>query len=142
MELHIRHATDNDLIDVRRWLEADTGPTGFVSHYEPTKGSINLDDTSDAWVAEINGEMVAFASFWEEPPRQANLGFIVKPDRRREGIAKTFVPQLLEIADLQRYTRVVGTMSFDETAAQKVLQRAGFHPLGYDTSGRMTYEKR
>lgn len=142
MELQLRPADVADRAMVRSWLDADTGPSAYVGYYEPTQGAIRFDPADAAWVALLDGVPVAYASLHEEPPRHANIGFIVRPDRRREGIAKTFLPQLLDTIDLESYTKLVGTLPSEDVAAHKVLSRAGFHQVGYDDAGRLVFERR
>ena len=142
MELKLRKATQSDLAEVNSWLESDTGPQEFVGAYEPTQQIINVENINTGWVALWKDDLVAFASLVESPANQANIGFIVKPTRRREGIAETFVPMLLERNEIHAFSKIVGTPHLEDTAAQKILQRSGFHQIGYDENGLVIFERR
>jgi hypothetical protein len=100
MDLYIRTAETADVATVQHWLETDTGPSNLVGHYEHTASGIHPLATDSAWVATLDGELVAYAAFTEEPGREARLGFVVRPDRRREGLAQTFITMLLQTTDI------------------------------------------
>lgn len=142
MDLQIRQAQPADLSQVQGWLEADTGPSNLVGHYAPSEGALNLRDPDNGWVATLDGELVAFASLQPGFGHQASLGFAVKPDRRREGIAKTFIPLLLQTADLSAYSGVASTLAEEDTAVRKILERNGFHQIGNDEAGQLVFVRR
>lgn len=140
MDLMIRSALDADLQEVRAWIQLDD--TENYSGLAANRDMIRLDDTRDAWVATRSGEVVAYASFDVTPAGEAYVGFIVKPSARRQGIAKEFIPRLLQNQDIKRYSKIVGTSRFGDTATEKVLRHAGFYQTGYDQNGLITYERR
>jgi L-amino acid N-acyltransferase YncA len=141
MDLMIRSALDADLHEVQGWMAMDGNSAGVGSLTENRK-MIRLDGIEDAWVAVRNGEMVAYASFDVNQMNEAYVGFIVKPSARRQGIAKEFIPQLLKNQDIKKYSKIIGTSRFGDTATEKILRNAGFNQTGYDENGLIMYERR
>lgn len=141
-DLIIRSANATDLEEVRNWMTHDSGMTASITDFDPNHDLIKLDNPEDCWVAELHGELVALASLDEDRMRQAHLGFVVKPSRRRQGIAKAFIPRLLEHQDIKRFGKIIGRPGLADTAAQKVLRHAGFHQAGYDENGLIVFERR
>jgi|GEM_PF-2562895 len=142
MDLRIRKAEAADTTAVQRWLEADTGPSNLVGHYEHTGIGAQPVTTNNTWVATLDDELVAYAALAEEPGREVRLSFIVRPDRRREGIAKTFIPLLLQTANLSSYAKLKASLPFEDIAVRKILERSGFHQIGNDETGRIVFVRR
>lgn len=141
-DLIIRSASARDLEEARHWLNKDSGITDALTAGNPNRAPIDLTNAEDCWAAELQGELVALASFSEDRERRAHIGFIVNPARRREGIAKAFIPRLLEHQDIKRFAKVVCTPALSNTAALKILRRAGFYQTGYDDNGLVVFERR
>lgn len=135
MNLLIRPAEREDIREVRHWVAIDP-PQNFNLSEGVEFGKV------DGWVALDGDELVAYASVSDEPGRGARIGFIVKPSRRREGIAKTFVPMLLESEHLNQFNHITGTSALGDTAAKKVLLSSGFREAGYDENGHILFERR
>jgi len=142
MDLRIRKAEAADTTAVQQWLETDTGPSNLVGHYEHTGVGTQLATTDNAWVATLDDELVAYAALTEKPGREARLSFIVRPDRRREGIAKTFIPLLLQTANLSSYAKLTANLPFEDIAVRKILERNGFHQIGNDETGQIVFVRR
>lgn len=141
-DLIIRSAQAVDLEEVRHWLLQEKGTTQALTTFNPNRPAICLDRAEDCWAAEISGELVALASLTEDQAHRARIGFIVKLSRRREGIAKAFIPRLLDHQDLKRFSKIIATPGFADTAALKTLRRAGFYQTGHDEQGLLVFEHR
>jgi RimJ/RimL family protein N-acetyltransferase len=142
MDLTIRPATTQDLEEARRWLQRDAGMLHLGNSFNPSRQALDLRHVASCWVAERSGEVVALASLVEDRANQATIGFVVKPEHRRQGIAKTFVPMLLERPEAKKFSKIIGTPRFEEVAFQKTLRRAGFYQTGHDQNGLIVYERR
>lgn len=136
MNLTIRIAEASDLNDVKRWLQVDPPRNFDIRSIEPSYGRLR------SWVALDGSEVVAYASVYEDSARQASLSFIVKPARRREGIAKAFISQLVNSEHLNDYNRITCATSMGDTALSKILKAAGFIEAGYNQDGLQLFEKR
>jgi RimJ/RimL family protein N-acetyltransferase len=141
MHILIRSALDADLHEVRDWMSRDTSSENYSS-LAANREIIRIDRAEDAWVAVREGEVVAYASFSSDKAGAAYVGFIVKPSARRQGIAKEFIPRLLEHQDIKRYSKIIGSSRLGDTATEKILRHAGFYQTGYDENGLMMYERR
>lgn len=142
MTLDIKQATAHDLHEVSTWVTGDGAPTGMGGAYSPLSGLVDLSNPNNGWCAFTDDELVAYASLMVNSNNDAMLGFIVKPSRRREGIAKTFIPMLLEQENLGSFSRIIGTPQLEDIASQKVLTHAGFHKTGFNPDGLPIYERR
>ena len=136
INLAIRSAQKDDIYEVQHWLALDS-PHGFS-----LDESVEFGGKVDGWVAIDGEEIVAYASVKEDNSRQARISFIVKPSRRREGIAKTFIPMLLESEHIGSFMRITGASALGDTAAKKVLIAARFREIGYDDNGQILFERR
>lgn len=139
MQLVICEATEAEATEAARWHDSEGATLHDVINFEPGRGGTG---GIYGWAAFLEDELVAYASIVENKAHEGILGFIVSPDHRRQGIAKTFIHLLLERPEMRQFSRIIGTPHFDHTAALKVLHHTGFHQLGYDDDGRMVFERR
>ncbi len=139
VNLVIKLAHPRDLDEVMSWTDADSFKL-FVEQSIPV--DLGGSGRKEEWIALEGDEVVAYALFDVNSNHQARIAFIVKPSRRREGIAKQFIPELLRSQPLDSFTRIIGTPNMTDTASKKVLINAGFRESGYDENGQMVFEHR
>ncbi len=139
--IDIKPATEHDLDEIREWITGSS-PSPIGGAYFPLSGVIDLSNPDNGWCAWQDEELVAFVSLIQNSSNDAMIGFIVKPNRRREGIAKAFIPLLLKKEDLQSFNRIIATPRLEDIGGQKVLEHAGFRRSGSDPDGLPIYERR
>ena len=139
--IDVKQAKDHDLDEIREWVTGGS-PYSVGGAYSPLSGVIDLNNPDNGWCAWQNGELVAFVSLVQNSSNDVMIGFIVKPTRRREGIAKIFIPLLLGKENLRSYSRIIATPRLEDIGGQKVLEHAGFHRSGFDPDGLPVYERR
>ena len=139
VNLVIKLAQPRDKEEAMNWADADSFKL-FVARSIPV--DLGGSGHKEEWVALENDEVVAYALFDVDSAHQARIAFMVKPTRRREGIAKQFIAELLKNQPLNSFTRITGSPHMTDTASKKVLINAGFREVGHDENGQLVFEHR
>ncbi len=139
IDLIIRPAQPKEVEEAMHWQDGDNFRL-FLEQSIPV--DLGGRGHKEEWVAMSDEEVVAYALLDIDSNHQARLAFIVKPSRRREGIAKQFIPELLKVLPLGTFSRIIGTPNMGDTAGKKVLINAGFREIGYDENGQLLFERR
>ncbi|CAN5410606.1 hypothetical protein BH09PAT4_BH09PAT4_01710 [soil metagenome] len=96
-----------------------------------------------SWVALAGTEPVGIAAISLD--ESSHTGYLlsvrVKPSERRKGIGARLVEHAMQQPATKEISHLRAYAELDNTAAQKILTRAGFSRTGYAAEGRLEYEK-
>ena len=93
-----------------------------------------IAERSDASVVELNGEVVAFANFYQWGRDYCAIGnVIVSPSVRRRGVARYLIEQMIELAFARHQTAEVRVSCFHQNVAGLLLYpKLGFKPYAIE----------
>lgn len=110
-----------------------------ASWFEPVPFA-GLHD-SLGWVAVQHNGPIAVATLSYDADHVAYLNFVVHPSERRHGVGGQLVRHVLAEPDVRAVSHLQALVEPDNTAAQKILDHAGFSHIGTSPNGRQVYEK-
>jgi len=131
MAIIVRMALPADAEVVRRIDEAAFAPLRSI--YRPNQAAranlAALVPTLERLVAENTGQIVGTVRFWTSDNRLRVIGLAVLPQCQRQGIARSLIEELVQIART-RGCQALGLYTIVQTGNVPVFQRLGFHTVG------------
>jgi mycothiol synthase len=134
-----REPTEPDIVALNAFsnvMRAEAHPEDPPMPLEMTRAdALNVPEFigfKEFWARENNGAIAALGFAWwrntDENRHLCWIGIEVRPDRRRCGLARAFLPMLIGVADAQGRTLFMGSTSDRVPAGEAFARRVGAEP--------------